>query len=55
MGLTGRQFNANGRSVGIDASVYFGRQPTSRPAHQACFGPSRATTVLMNADNEYTA
>jgi hypothetical protein len=38
-------------SVGIDASVYFGRQPTSRPAHQPCFGPTRATAVLMYADN----
>jgi hypothetical protein len=25
MGLTCRQFKANGHSVGIDASVYFGR------------------------------
>jgi len=51
MGLTGRRFKANRHSVGIDASVYFGRQPTSRPAHQPCFVPSRATAVLMYADN----
>lgn len=51
MGLTVRQFKANRHSVGIDASVYFGRQPASRPAHQPCFGPARATAVLMYADN----
>ena len=31
--------------------MYFGRQPTSRRAHQSCFAPSRATAVLMDADN----
>src|SRR4051812_11357921 len=31
--------------------MYFGGQPTSRPAHQPCFGASRATAVLMYADN----
>jgi Putative transposase of IS4/5 family (DUF4096) len=49
--LHGGQFKANGHSVGIDASVNFGRLPTSRPAHQPCFAPSRATAVLMDADN----
>jgi hypothetical protein len=49
--LPSLQFKASRHSVGIDASVYFGRQPASRPAHQPCLGPARATAALMYANN----
>src|SRR5664279_720721 len=34
------------------AKAWLSRQePASRPAHQSCFAPSRATAMLVDADN----